>query len=236
MFLLSLTVAPVLVILCYIYFRDTYEKEPIAVLLKTFAGGACILFPVMFIEIGLDALWGSVHAKQGVAYAVFTSFFVAGFNEEIFKFAVLAFLIWRRKEFNERFDGIVYAVFVSLGFALVENCFYVLSGGAGVGVIRMFTAVPAHAMFGAAMGYYFGHARFMPVKRKQYLFLALAVPISIHGLYDFILLSKIEMLLGLFVPFMLYLLYKTHRFLKEHSLHSPSDLQRSSSSDGGSHQ
>ena len=133
------------------------------------------------------------------------AFAVAGFTEELFKFIALYLLIWRNPNFNEKFDGIVYAVFVSLGFAMVENIMYVLEGGHQVALSRAWTAVPAHAVFGVAMGYYFGIAHMYEELRKPYLRKAFIVPFMLHGVYDFILMAGSPILLSLFLPFLIYL-------------------------------
>ena len=124
-------------------------------------------------------------------------------------------MIWANKNFNERFDGIVYAVFISLGFALVENIMYVIQGGASVGLIRALTAVPAHALFGVVMGYYIGIARFSGVHRADYIIRALMWPIILHGFYDYCLMSGKPILMLLFIPFLGYLWISGFRKMKE---------------------
>ena len=119
--------------------------------------------------------------------------------------AALSLLIWKNVEFNEKFDGIVYATFVSLGFAAVENILYVIDNGVSTGIMRAITAVPAHAIFGICMGYFFGMAKFYPKKRKTYLYLAFLLPFFLHGFYDFILMSGKNFLLILFIPFIIYM-------------------------------
>ena len=100
------------------------------------------------------------------------------------------------KEFNEPFDGIVYAVMVSMGFAATENIFYVLEGGYQTALLRAFTAVPAHATFGILMGYYMGKAKFSNNKIVLNL-TGLLLAIIFHGAYDFFLF--IEFIPGIWV-------------------------------------
>lgn len=188
-------------------------------LLKTFLLGALITIPIIFVEHFLGNYWSSKYQPEAHALtnAAYVAFVVAAFTEEAFKFIALFILIWRNKNFNELFDGIVYAVFISLGFAAVENVLYVFQHGSGVGLLRAFTAVPAHALFGITMGYYFAIARFTPEKRSQYLFFSLIVPIVLHGIYDFILMSKNNWLMLLFIPFIIYLWIVGFRRMKRHS-------------------
>jgi RsiW-degrading membrane proteinase PrsW (M82 family) len=83
-----------------------------------------------------------------------------------------------------------------------------------VGITRAFTAVPAHAMFGVMMGYWLGKAKFVPSKRKKYLLAAFIYPFLFHGFYDFILMSGKQILLILFIPFVIYMVYRSHRRMK----------------------
>lgn len=219
MYLLTIALAPVIILLVYVYFRDKYEKEPIRLLLWGLLVGALLTIPIAMVEFGLSAIGGGF-AGNLYANAAYQSFVVAGFTEELFKFLGLLVIFWRRKEFNELFDGIVYAVFISLGFAAVENVLYVLQHGQGVGLLRAVTAVPAHLLFGVAMGYYFGMARFFPEKRNHMFFKALAVPILLHGFYDFMIFSQHPLMLILFIPYIVYLWYAGLKKMKSLSLAS----------------
>jgi len=185
MILLLLSIAPVLIILVYIYFRDKYEKEPIGLLLWGLLLGALIMIPILVVEY---ILMIPAEQMKGMGNAAYVSFVVAALTEETFKFLAVYILIWRNKNFNEKFDGIVYAVFVSLGFGAVENIFYVFEYGSSVGLARAITSVPAHALFGVFMGFHLGIAKFFPEKRKASLRKAIIIPVIFHGIYDFLLL------------------------------------------------
>lgn len=114
--LLLISVAPVFIILVYIYYRDKYEKEPIALLMKGLLAGILCVFPVILTEQIVSSLL-PVLFSENIGMAFGNAFLVAGLCEETFKLIAVYILIWKNPNFNERFDGIVYAVFVSLGFA-----------------------------------------------------------------------------------------------------------------------
>ena len=124
--LLFISLAPVLIIGFYIYNRDKYEKEPFSVLMKALFAGVIIVLPVVLVEKFLDQFNQGLEGLQSAAYVAFVE---AAFTEEGMKF--LAFYIFFRTErnFNEKFDGIVYAVYIALGFAGIENILYVFIGG-----------------------------------------------------------------------------------------------------------
>jgi RsiW-degrading membrane proteinase PrsW (M82 family) len=210
--LILIALAPVFVIAFYIWMRDKYEREPFKQLILALVGGCLITIPVIFVERWLGA---PLEYLSGYAVAAWNAFVVAAFTEEIFKFMALMILFWNNPNFNEKFDGIVYASFIGLGFAGVENILYVTDGGAGVGLIRAFTAVPAHALFGVVMGYQLGLAKFYPQEKFRRFFLALFLPILLHGIYDFILMSEHPYLLLAFVPFVAFLWIFGFRRMRE---------------------
>ncbi len=209
--------APVVLILLYIYLRDKYEKEPLKLLLKTLVFGALITIPVYFIEKFLSWFGAEIFTSNSL-YVFYSAFIVAGTTEEVFKFLVILILIWKNKEFNEKFDGIVYAVFASLGFALVENFLYVFSYGGSTGLVRAFTAVPAHTVFGVTMGYFFGLARFNKAgMQKLLLFVSLLLAIILHGLYDFILMLDKNNLVIVFLLVLTGMVILALKLMKDHS-------------------
>ncbi|WP_045033474.1 PrsW family glutamic-type intramembrane protease [Draconibacterium sediminis] len=215
--LLVLALAPVVIIAAYIYFRDKYEKEPLRVLLFALLAGGLTVIPILFLERFLDRFTLQFPWLFAAAWKAFA---VAAFSEELFKYLALYLLIWKSPEFNEKFDGIVYAVYVSLGFAAVENVLYVMDGGLTTGIMRAITAVPAHAIFGITMGFYFGLAKFYEKQRQSLKQKALLFPILLHGIYDFILFTEIGWLTIVFVGFVVYLYISGLKRLRELSRQS----------------
>ena len=179
--LLALSVLPVILLLIYIYRQDKYEKEPVGLLLLSFFIGM-IAIPTDLI---LVSVVNGIHYSDSVFHAAFIE---AGFCEELCKFAVLFLIIWWNKNFNEYMDGIVYAVFVGLGFACVENVLYVFQGGIGTGIIRGLLSVPGHFLFAIIMGYFLSLAKFDEKKRASYLLASLFIPVLVHGLFDWMLM------------------------------------------------
>lgn len=215
--LIYIAFAPVIVIIVYIYYRDKYEKEPKKLLFKAFLFGMIITIPLIFLEQLLTNLFNS---ESKIISAFYNAFFVAALMEEAFKYFVFYILIWKNKNFNELFDGIIYAVYISLGFATVENILYVYSYGENTGILRAFTAVPAHAIFAILMGYYFGLAKYVEKARNKFLIMALVIPVIIHGIYDFLLMSGNQWLMLLFIPFVIFMWIYGFKKMKLHSENS----------------
>ena len=155
---LSLAIAPIFAIILFVYYRDKFEKEPIHLLIKCFLFGVLSIIPAIIIEIIPG--FSDYDVANNIAITVIYAFCFVGLGEEFSKFFFIRIYIYRKKDFNEPFDGIIYAVMVSMGFATAENIFYVINGGLSTGFVRMFTAVPAHAAFAIIMGYYVGLAKF----------------------------------------------------------------------------
>ncbi|MCL2396543.1 MAG: PrsW family glutamic-type intramembrane protease [Defluviitaleaceae bacterium] len=214
-------VAPTLICLVYMYVRDKYEKEPWRLLVVGVIIGAVLTFPIMQAS-GFAMRFMPITGQLGEA--AYSSFAVAALVEEGFKFVALFFLVWRNNNLNERLDGIVYAVFISLGFAGVENVLYVFSphlGGLETALGRAVISVPSHSFFGIIMGYHFALAKFEPNKRAQHLFTAFFAAWAVHGVYNFILLSGHPYYLVVFVPFLLLFWRNGLRKIKTHLATSP---------------
>ncbi len=184
MSLLIASILPVVILMVYFYYHDKYEKEPLKSLTKAFFGG---ILSVLLTLLLVSFFSIPVPENASQTYIAFVqSFGQAGIPEEISKFVILYFFIWRDKNFNEYYDGILYAVFVSLGFACVENIVYVMQYGMNVAISRALLAVPLHALCGVIMGYYFSLAKFTNQKNSN-LLKAVIFAILVHGFYDFIL-------------------------------------------------
>ncbi|MCR5013739.1 MAG: PrsW family intramembrane metalloprotease [Bacteroidales bacterium] len=186
--LLALSLLPVVLLLVFIYRQDKYEKEPIWMLVKAFIGGIlCIPLDLFLVN--------AIHYVFYAESVFYSAFIEAGFCEELSKFIILFLAIWWNKNFNEYMDGIVYAAFVGLGFACVENILYVFqagyeSFGAGIstGVVRALLSVPGHFLFAVIMGYFFSMAKFSTKGRFGFLLLGFLCPALAHGLFDWLLM------------------------------------------------
>jgi len=189
MMLFALALAPALTIVFYIYLKDKYEREPIKLLLKNFALGASasIIITVVFGTIG--KLIYPITDPLSIFQQFIKAFILVALVEEFSKYIIVRYVAQKNKEFNEPFDGIVYAVMVSMGFAALENVLYVVQFGMENGIIRAFTAVPAHATFGILMGYYMGKAKFAKTRKEtiRLNLTGLIIAVAFHGLYDFFL-------------------------------------------------
>lgn len=192
--LFALALIPVIGLLIFIYFNDKKEKEPIWLLLLLFGVGAASVVSAIVLELIGGLILGAVFPTDSVIKGTLDAMLIVAPAEELGKFIVLRSITWKNKHFNYSYDAIVYAVFVSLGFAALENITYVFGSGVGTAFLRMFTAVPGHACFGVFMGFFYSKAKYASLTNKKgactgFTALAILLPIIIHGIYDAILMG-----------------------------------------------
>jgi RsiW-degrading membrane proteinase PrsW (M82 family) len=191
-------IAPGIAILSYFYLRDNFQPEPISMVVRSFIFGVLLVIPIMVLQHIMQVEW---HVKDTLLADVFTSAVV----EEFFKWMVVYFTAYKHVEFDEPYDGIVYAVAVSLGFATLENLFYLIINGVNIAYWRAFLPVSSHALFAVWMGYYLGRAKFSFRTREEYslLWVSVGLPMALHAVYNVIFLSPYWMWFT--VPFMFLL-------------------------------
>ncbi len=193
--LVLLALMPAALLMYLILYMDRNEREPMGLVLRTMMLGALGFIPAVLVELALDLVPA---AGLGVIpEALWASFVKIAPVEELAKMAPVFLLAWGHPQFNEENDGIVYAASSALGFAAVENLFYVLSRGLAVGVARAVTSLPLHCFAGVVMGYYIGRARFAASGRNKLVALGFLWAYLAHAVYDFLVLSKSLLALAL---------------------------------------
>ena len=193
LFLLLAALIPPLVLMGVIYRMDKIEREPPRMMMGLFFKGLLGMFPILILEL-LAAQFVDFFPWSYLGYLFLSYFCIPGFIEEGVKYRVLKKNTWNDPNFNFRFDAVVYSVFVSLGFAAVENVMYVLTNGFSTAVLRAIFSIPGHAMFGVVMGVGVGTAKWMETmgQRQQAQALlrkAWLTAAVLHGFYDFLLVG-----------------------------------------------
>lgn len=204
--LIAAAVIPAVVLLVKIYRADRLEPEPPGLLLSLVLLGVISTGLAMVTEEVGSRMLAGVFAPDSLPYRVILYFGIVACSEEGFKYLLLKKRTWSSPSFDCQFDGIVYAVFVSLGFALWENIGYVVQYGFGTALIRAVTAVPGHACFGVFMGAWYGNARKYencgyPHRAGLFRVLSFLFPVVLHGGYDFAATEEADHYAWIFVVF-----------------------------------
>lgn len=214
---------PPLYLLWKVYQIDAIEKEPPGLLLRIFVLGMFSTIPAVVLEtIGQGVLERVLGLSGGRLFNFLMYFIVVAGAEEIVKYFAMKLPTWRSEEFNFVFDGVVYGVTASLGFAALENVLYVIEGGLATAGVRALTSIPIHAICGVYMGHYYGIAKSAEVygasdicaKMKRR---ALLIPMLIHGAYDFIVSDESELLILLFFAYVILTDFFALRAVKKYA-------------------
>ena len=181
---------PVMILLFYMYRKDSMIPEPPGQLFKAFGFGVLSVY----ITLPFYNLFQLIHLivpnPQTIPECFSLAFLGAAVPEELAKWVMLMSLLKKNKYFDEKVDGIVYAVFISMGFAAIENVLYLFENAEdflSVGLSRALFSIPGHFSFAVLMGYYVSLVKFYPTHRTKNRILMLAAPILAHGIYDTLL-------------------------------------------------
>ena len=219
---LAAALLPAALLLRYVYRRDTVEKEPAGLLVSLLLMGCLSALCSAVLEGIGEYLLGVFVSSASPLYTILLAFLVVAAVEEGTKLLFLKLRSWNHPAFNYRFDGIVYAVFVSLGFAALENVQYVVNYGISVALPRALLAIPGHMSFAVFMGAFYGRARLFAncgrgdearrSLRAGYLLALLA-----HGFYDACAMSGTVWASLVFLVFIVLLFSAAYRTLRRES-------------------
>ncbi len=216
--LVSLSISPGIFIMIFIYNLDIEDQEPLWLLALCFIFGAINLH--LDVDI-LEFIFGYINMSN-IFLQIGGEALTVAITEEILKFIVVILIIYPNKAFDEPFDGIVYSVFVGMGFATAENLTFVLQGDTSIALFRMLSAIPAHFVFAVIMGYYLGIAKSKKKNEFFYISLSIIIPITLHAFYDYFL--YLDFVPGLWVGGILTLivsLFFAKNAIMEHLESSP---------------
>ena len=210
LFLILAAVIPALILLIQVYRADHLEKEPLSLLLSLILCGVLATALATLTEQGGYLLLSVLLGQDHRYFEILLYFVVVAASEEGFKYLLLRWRTWRSPHFDCSFDGVVYAVFLSLGFALWENIHYVLNFGFSAALARAVTAVPGHACFGVFMGTWYGCAKRWSMHRQEARsvlarWMAFLLPAGLHGVYDYFAITQLAELIWLFLLFIVVL-------------------------------
>lgn len=222
----ALALIPCVVLFIMMYKKDKVEKEPIGLMIKLLFFGVLSVIPALLLEIVPEVVILLIEelflfGLMGQVFLTFVRCLCVGFAEEFSKYWLLKLGSWNNKNFTHRFDAVLYASVVALGFAGLENILYVCGNafeafdlGMTTAIMRALLSVPGHMMFGVHMGMYYGDAKKFEVigdrdAMKKSLWKAIWVPALLHTLFNFCLMisSELPIVLLFYFGYIIYLYY-----------------------------
>lgn len=223
--MLLFALLPIVILLIHIYVIDKYQKEPIGKIVLSFMAGVASLF-IALVLVHYSPLTDYIESVQGLGSGVLEAFFNAAIPEELAKLFMLWLVLRRNRYFDEKVDGIVYAVSLSLGFAAFENLLYIFQNypdWENVAVMRAIFAVPGHYCYGVLMGYFYSKVKFASHPSVKDMVMVLLAPVLAHGIYDSLLFEMeninpgfVLFLSSLFVIFTILLWKHSKKKIREH--------------------
>lgn len=212
--LILAAIFPIILLAIIFYRLDKIEKEPKKELVKAlFSGlGAVILTLVFSFMLNIHKIDSESLSSSGI---ILYTFFGIAIIEEASKWIISYFLLKKNKHLDSLYDYMLYVIYVGLGFALIENILYSLSGGMFVAIFRAILTVPSHAFYAIFMGYYLEKAKEDSKHKKKYMLLSLVIPFVLHGIFDALLLLGEVYAILLFFVFIIFLYVKSISLVKK---------------------
>jgi protease PrsW len=186
--LVMIALAPCVLWLWIIYKKDKYAPEPLWLVIRTFLVGAGMAIPAALIEYVL--LPTSLQENLTLASAAYQAFLVAGVTEEAVKFLAVRSTVYKSVHFEEPSDGLVYAAAAALGFAALENVFYLLSYGWATILVRGLSSNLGHVLFSCLWGYPLALTKLGRLKSRVWVWLGWLAAVLAHGIFDFLLMRS----------------------------------------------
>ena len=213
MLVLLLSAAAPALLIMYLAYNYDLNKEPIRMLAIAFFGGVLSILLSLLFSIPLSMFQSEM--PPAFIHSFYDAFFLAAIPEELAKWLIFYWLIRKAKDFDQYYDGILYAIFISMGFAMLENVLYVMKGGMSVAVVRAVLSVPGHMLFAIPMGYYLSLSKFQQgALASKHQWLSILIPVALHGTFDFILMyagakkdTNPALVILLFLAFLVFDIY-----------------------------
>jgi len=192
--LISFFIAPALMVLLALVSFEIMDKASYKAYLSSYFLGILTVIPMILALMVADNM-NLIH-ERSIRRILLFSFFLVGFIAEFSKFLLLRFYFLPKEIITKPVDGILYLINISLGFVTVANVYFTFFWSDLLPIHAInFTLPLANILFGIIMGFFLGMTKFRTNFVDSYT--GLAAAIFFQGLYNFCLLSKDYLLLGI---------------------------------------
>lgn len=221
-----LSLLPCVLWLWYFSSRSRYKRPAVTVLAVTFLLGAISTIPALAFNLVGQSIFIDLFGRTQLSHLL-VLFFVVGPIEEMVKLLVVYLYAYRRPEFDEPLDGVIYSATAALGFAAIENVVYLAQNDPMLVLLRGPLSNPGHALFSAVWGLSLSRAKATPnlLRERGPVILGGWLAASLlHSLFDILLVasSRVSILFfALLVAAMVGLFFWVRSRIKYHSETSP---------------
>lgn len=218
----ALLLVPIFFWAAYHYYKDRHRPEPVGILIFALGLGYLSAYLGLYLYQLLDLVGLRYDAFSLAAESKVKLFLYAvlaiGPIEELAKFVPFIFVLIRIPHFNEAIDGVIYASFIGLGFALHENQNYLsfLNGNEAFG--RAIAAPMVHVLFASIWGYAYGYADTHNINRVLATVTGLLISMFLHGVYDFFAIGVSDWT-NVAPPIIILVIWLTRMWLIRHARH-----------------
>jgi RsiW-degrading membrane proteinase PrsW (M82 family) len=225
-FIPLLSLLPCVLWLWYFSSRSRYKHPAVRVLAVTFLLGALATIPAMVLNLSGQSLFISLFGRTQLSHLL-VLFFVVGPVEELLKLLVVYLYAYRRQEFDEPLDGVIYSATAALGFAAIENVVYLAQNDPMLVLLRGPLSNPGHALFSALWGLSLSKAKAAPnltSERLPIIARGLLAASLLHSLFDILLVAAAKINIVFFlllIGVMAWLFFWVRARIRFHSETSP---------------
>jgi RsiW-degrading membrane proteinase PrsW (M82 family) len=204
--IVSFLIPPVIALILTLMASRILDKKNLAQFSSSFFLGILTAIPLI-IGLYLASHYSLMDNTRSLRRYLFFSFIVVGFLAEFTKFILLRYYFIPKEGISKPFDGILYSVMISMGFATVANIYLYFAWPPPFNQPVVSLSLPlANLIIGVILGFFIGFGKF----RKQHIdyLTGLVAAIFFQGFYIFGILANDFLLVGLvgFVTFIIAIL------------------------------
>lgn len=202
----------------FYYLKKDLHPESKKMILKIFMWGALATIPVYLVQKQLIEFVGLFDLPAIFIYLIYW-FLIIAFTEELFKYLVIKFKVLKNPEFDEPIDAMIYMIVSALGFAAVENIFYVISSAinlptfndaitaaAIVSFARFLGSTLLHTLCSALVGYFIALSFEKKKNRLKFTILGILIATFLHGIYNSSIINIGSSQLGILYPIVILII------------------------------
>lgn len=212
---ISLGLLPPILWLWFWLKQDSKRPEPRKVIILTFMAGMGAVLIALPLELGISYIMERISVPTAIV-ATSATLFLWALIEESLKYLSARLAALRRACFDEPIDAIIYLITAALGFAALENIFFLLKiyynegmmAGIITGNLRFVGSTLLHTATSAIVGSSIAFSFYPPKRRLPNLIASLILVSVLHFIFNFFIIKSEGMgVLKIFIPLWLVIIF-----------------------------